>query len=388
MMPLSTEFTHQNYSNDIIAILANPLFRALIASGEASFDGDSGLIMIQQHPIKNMEYLAELRAQLQELQTYIEIEPNLHSQALIQNMTFFRILSFEHYKHLYTHKILMLDEVLNLNLDRMKSLDKLADLVRESLHVGPRSIDGMRIREEHIAGCIDKMLNHHIISKQDMFNFPDITYLSAALCSLIVKGKISFIQAQLLTEQQKVNFSGYNTHCLILADILTVTQVVRLSFDRLCQIERLNLREIKADDVFNKNLRLIVQDEATQYIKNVCNPQTSQSFMLFNQTMMDMERKHINKHVWHQIKERVATRMWDKYHFLFLSQSDLGFIERIDAGQDIKLARSSEIQALLARSEGYRQYGRHTMFSSRFFRPAISVQEESSGYEIAPMIVP
>ena len=109
--------------------------------------------------------------------------------------------------------------------------------------------------------------------------------------------------------------------------------------------------------------------------------------MLFNQTMMDMERRHINTHVWHQIKERVATRMWDKYHFLFLSQSDPGFIERIDAGQDIKLARSSEVQALLASSEGYRQYVRHTMFHSRFFRPVMSAQEESSGYEIAPISV-
>tara|TARA_R110002126_G_scaffold291755_1_gene456893 strand:- start:1511 stop:2653 length:1143 start_codon:yes stop_codon:yes gene_type:complete len=379
MMPVHTP------SNDIVAILANPLFQALLTSGEASVDEESGLIIIQQRPIRDMKYLAGLRAQLQDLQRYIE--QNVRSQELIQNITFQRILSFVHYKCLFTHGILTLDKVFALNSEQIKSLDRLKAFVRESLDVGPGGNDGMLASEEHIAGCVDKMLNYHIISKQDMFNFPDITYLSPSLCSLIVKGKISFIQAQLLTEQQKVNFSGNNTYCLILADILTVTQVARLSFDKLCRIERLNLREIKANDVFNKNLCIAVQQEAIQYIKNVCNPQTSQSFMLFNQTMMDMERRHINTHVWHQIKERVATRMWDKYHFLFLSQSDPGFIERIDAGQDIKLARSSEVQALLASSEGYRQYVRHTMFHSRFFRPVMSAQEESSGYEIAPISV-
>lgn len=369
-----------NLSHDTIAILANPLFQALIASGEASFDEESGLILIEQHPLTSMEYLAELCIQLQELQTYID--QSERPQELIENITFLSILSFIYYKQFFTYEILNLNEVLALNPEQMKSLDRLEAFVRDSLDVGPTYISGALEREEAIAIRLYNMLEDRIISKEDMFNFPDIIHSSPALCSLVVNGIIPFADVQLFSVKQKVHLSGYNAHDLILAGIVTIKQIYRLSEDQLCRLEMLNMREIKVDDAFNKNLRIVVQEEATQYLKNLCAPSTSSSFMFFNQTMMDMERKHVSQEVWAKIKAPVVARMWDKLQFAFLSPSDPDFIERADAGQNIKLESSPEIQGLLANSEGYREYCSHTLFSSRLFRKQSWAEEPSTDAEL------
>ncbi|MDF1683034.1 MAG: hypothetical protein P1U36_00090 [Legionellaceae bacterium] len=370
-------------SNDKVLLLENPLFQALMASGEVSFYEETGGLIVQQHLLTDMEYTAGLCAQLQELQAYIGQDPRAYSEAWIQNMTLVRVASFAGYKQLFTYGILTLHEVLDLNAEQMKSIDRLEAFVRESLDIESRGIRGMLASVETVAHCILQMLKDHVISQESMLDFPYFTHTSPPFCALIVRGKISLKQAQLFTAQTKIHFSGYNTYYLILADVLTIKQVLQLKQDKLCQIERLNLREIKVDDAFNKSLRLAVQEEAIEFIKSLCNPQTSQSFMFFNQTIMDMERRHINTHVWHQIKERVATRMWDKFHFAFLSLSDPGFIERIDAGQDIKLARSSEVQRLMENSEGYCEYCRHTMFSSCLLRKQSWAEEPGTDAELS-----
>lgn len=366
MMPLPTEFTRQNYSNDMSMILENPLFQALLATGEVIFDRELELIKIQEYALVDKAGLVEFRIQLQELHELIEHHAG--EETRLKYISLQNILSFVDFKPLYMRGILTLDEILSLSLEQMQSLERLQYIVSEGIDAEQKSLNRMITREEQMTDHIYDMLQKNIISKEDRFTFPVLTDTSPSLCALIINGKISLKQAQLLTPRQKINMSGYNTYYLILADIITVKQVLRLTCDQLFHIERLNLREIKADPVLYQALGRVVQEEAVQYLKNTKNPQTSQSFMFFNHMMKHMERTHITEEVWFKIKERVSTRLWDRFHFLFSSCQDPSFVAKIEVGQSIKLSFNSEIQAPLASSEGYREYCRHTMFSSRLLQ--------------------
>lgn len=360
-----------NLSSDHMAILANPLFQALIASGEASFDVESKLIKIQQYPLIEAEDLVEFRAQLHDL--HVLIEQHERSQELLQNITYYKLLFFTEYKYLFTYGVLTLEEILSLDFKQMASIGRLENLICEGLDVEQERKTESLSTKEQVAARIHDMVKKKLISKEDQFNFPVITYASPSFCALIINGKISLKNIQLLISQKKINLIGYNMYCLVMADIISIKQVMRLTQNKLFQIERLNLREIKVDPIVDQTLARIVQEEVIRYLKNTKPPQTSRSFIFFNQTMKNMEHTHITKELWLKIKEDVSTRMWNTFHFLFSSHDDPNFVAKIEAGQDVKLTPSSEIQGHLADSEGYREYCRHTMFSSRLLQTSTDI---------------
>lgn len=82
------------------------------------------------------------------------------------------------------------------------------------------------------------MLEHDLISKETLLNFPRLPHLGRYLCSLIINDRISITEVQTLTGRQIGLLDDDNVHDLILSDIATIPQIYRLTSGQLYQLSQ------------------------------------------------------------------------------------------------------------------------------------------------------
>ncbi|MDF1827640.1 MAG: hypothetical protein P1U39_05125 [Legionellaceae bacterium] len=374
MMPLSTQFTPDYLKHDTCLIFENPLFQALLSSDDVIFHEASGLIELCQHRLSQPHQVFNFRMHLEALRNVLEQNASL--QERLQNICFDSILSFIAFKPLHTHNVLTLDEILDLTPEQTGRLKVLLDVVRQGLNAERPFSLRIDACKDRVARRLQEMLHKNILLKEERLNFPELSQCSPSFCVLFINGKISLKQAQQLNLQQNIALDSHTIYSLMMADILTIRQIIKMPQKKLSALRQKSLSRIRVDRYVNQALGKMTQEEAVQFLKNTKNPQTSQSFLFFNHMMKHMERTHITKEVWSKVKERVSVLLWAKFRFFFINRLDPEFSARVDLGRRLKLHRSSEIQAHLANSEGYREYCYHTMFSSRFFGDSSSSEEQ------------
>jgi len=87
-------------------------------------------------------------------------------------------------------------------------------------------------------------------------------------------------------------------------------------------------------------LPAVVREEAMQYLETFAKPNTAEVLLKFTRLMAEVKKDGVEM-IWDNIKDPIATRMWDEFGSLYRDRTDLRFTELVEAGKDAEFDLST-----------------------------------------------
>ena len=134
-------------------------------------------------------------------------------------------------------------------------------------------------------------------------------------------------------------------------------------------------------DTATLKFKTVIKDEANQYLCKRANPLTLNSFLSITNHLKQLEKDGVEI-IWDDIKYKVATRMFEEFHSLFVSKDDAKFTDFIDAGQDLEMDRLPSFQKMLFQSKGYQQYCSTVLRASGIFSGLIRQRDTKESEDL------
>lgn len=113
-------------------------------------------------------------------------------------------------------------------------------------------------------------------------------------------------------------------------------------------------------------MKIIIKEEVEQYLSKRANTLILNSFLNFTRQLKQLEQDDIEI-IWDDIKDKVATRIFEEFHSLFDSKESAKFTNFINAGQYLQIDRLPSFHKILFQSKGYQQYCSATLRTSGIF---------------------
>ncbi len=134
-------------------------------------------------------------------------------------------------------------------------------------------------------------------------------------------------------------------------------------------------------DTATLKFKTVIKDEANQYLCKRANPLTLNSFLSVTNHLKQLEKDGVEV-IWDDIKYKVATRMFEEFHSLFVSKDDAKFTDFIDAGQYLEMDRLPSFQKMLFQSKGYQQYCSTVLRASGIFSGLIRQRDTKESEDL------
>lgn len=116
--------------------------------------------------------------------------------------------------------------------------------------------------------------------------------------------------------------------------------------------------ELFNSDLVCNKMRIIIEEEATNYLGGLGNPKTAEQYVQTKQ-VLEQVALHGVKPVWEHIKNAARVRLWAEFGDLCEEQKgsiDQRFTELLEKAQEIKLTSLKSLHRVIAKSPGYLQF--------------------------------